>query len=237
MTPSFQFQGGKARIRNWLCNLFPHRGGRYIELFAGRGNVFFEACQRLHYQRWELYDNDVKFLAALKIADLDQLPTTIRFDDWKNDPSLIAKVLEPIISFSGKGYEYGAQGKNVKNFFRYGNYRANCEKAQVLLNGVFIAQQLWDQFPFDALTKNDFIYLDPPYYNTEGPYPNIDHFKLCQTLSGLDCKWALSGYASVLYERNLIYKQRFEIQRNAEMKGSNRGFGSQVVEVLWRNYL
>lgn len=235
MTPAFSFQGGKARIREVLVGFFPKVGGRYIELFAGRGNVFFEAVLRCHYKSWELYDRDASFLEALKIADLNELPDSVPksdFAEYAESHETIAKVLEPAISFSGKGYDFGYQ----KERYNYGSYFMKCCEAQRLLANTSITSAHWAGFKFHDLKSEDFLYLDPPYYQTEGPYPNIDHLALLKILNGLPCKWALSGYQDMLYSRNLKFKRLYSFDRNAEMKGSLAGFRNQVEETLWMNY-
>lgn len=60
-TPSFRYMGGKARLASWLIGHFPKAGGRYVELFAGRGNVFFKARQSLDFKEWTLNDLDTGF--------------------------------------------------------------------------------------------------------------------------------------------------------------------------------
>lgn len=251
MIPAFSYQGGKARIRDWLCNYFPKTGNRYVELFTGRGNVFFAARQQLGFNFWELYDRDASFLSALKLADLNQLPTTVRkadFEHWKSlsEVSLIAKVIEPAITFAGKGYRYGYRGERRVACWNFFEQRDKLNAARKLLQGCTVNSGHWRSFAFDSLCSADFLYLDPPYYNTEGPYPNIDHMELINVLNQTvkptvssrpaPWRWALSGYESELYAKHLKFVRRFEIERNAEMAGPMQGFRKQVLEVLWLNY-
>lgn len=238
MTPTFSFTGGKAKLRKWLLHFFPRKGGRYIELFAGRANVFFLACQHLHFDRWELYDKDVRFLKALQVVDCSKFPDSVEkheYSEWTARTDPVARVLEPVLSFFGKGYD-STTGFQEK-MYKYGPYRDKCERSQVLLYSTVIQEQLWDSFAFDSLTPDDFIYCDPPYYRTDGShYDNIDHFNLCRVLNKLPCRWALSGYANMLYERNLNFKFVTRSDRTAEMKRARQGFGASVTETLWTNY-
>lgn len=81
--PSFRYMGGKARLRKWLIEHFPKKGRTYLEPFAGRGNVFYLACQKLDFQNWQLGDIDISFFCSLLTSDLDQLPEIVSKDDFR----------------------------------------------------------------------------------------------------------------------------------------------------------
>ncbi len=112
--PTFRYQGGKARIRARLVELFPRSGGLYVEPFAGRGNVFFLARTCLSFDGWILNDlNSVEFLTALIQANLEDLPQGVsreEFERIRYEDSPVSRILEPIITFCGKGYRYGYSG-------------------------------------------------------------------------------------------------------------------------------
>lgn len=163
MTPCFPIMGGKARLVDWLLNYFPKTGDRYVELFAGRANAFFAARQELIFRSWELQDLDASFLVALKTADLEDLPTAVRqsdFEFWKqlaeeNYP--IAKVIEPAITFSGKGYKHGYQsGTNNYHFFEQ---RAKLQAGQNLLQGCKVSSGHWRSFVFPLYHQKTFVIL------------------------------------------------------------------------------
>ena len=48
--PGFAYPGGKVRLRKWLVSMMPREGRRYIEPFAGRGNVFWLAACALRFR-------------------------------------------------------------------------------------------------------------------------------------------------------------------------------------------
>lgn len=239
-SPSFRYMGGKSRLRGWLLQYFPASGNLYMEPFAGRGNVFFEARKRLKFKKWWLNDLDSSFLVALSKADLDSLPQDVNkrdFDAWKHKNDDIAKILEPRITFGGKGYKAGYSGTSgTHKGYCKDLYGKTCQSAKELLIDVKVTQLSWEQLGITKLRNNDFIYCDPPYIDTKAPYPNIKHEYLVKTLNASSCKWALSGYSNDLYDSKLIYKNCYTKERNAEIKGSNTGQREPVIEVLWTNY-
>lgn len=240
MSPSFRFVGGKSRLRNWLVSHFPPSGDLYLEPFAGRGNVFFKAYESLKFNKWHLNDLDASFLKSLTKVDLSQLPQQVNRDDfavWKNKNDDIAKVIEPRVTFAGKGYKAGYSGTsgNHKGYNR-DLYCKTCQSAKDLLSNVKVTQLSWENLNIQEIGKNDFVYCDPPYFNTEGPYPNINHTKLISVLNSAGCRWAISGYVGELYDSKLNYKNKYTQERNSEVKGYNARQRQPVVEVLWTNY-
>lgn len=255
MTPSFRHVGGKARLRKWLVDHFPESGSFYEEPFAGKANVFFEAVQRLRFNYWILSDINTRFLDALLMADLSRLPESVTkesFADWRkraeieNDP--VARVIEPRITFAGKGYAHGFSGTSGSHVGYNGVlYQATCQAARRLLTGanggtatlrtVSVRQRDWrETFELASGESGEFLYCDPPYYNTDAPYSQIDHQELVERLNAATFSWALSGYRNDLYDARLEFKCRFEYERNSEIKSSNSGKREPVIETLWTNY-
>lgn len=248
MIPAFRFMGGKARMRAWLLRHFPKHGRHYVEPFAGVGNVFYAARTQLDFAEWLLADIAPDFLTALLRADLDALPEAVSREDfaaWKAardgaDPGRadLARLLEPRITFAGKGYAFGysgSSGTHVGYSKRF--YRPVCEAARALLAGpgVHVRQIEWEHL-LSGGNPDDFVYLDPPYYGTVTPYPQIDHAALVERLNAAPFRWALSGYDNALYNEKLRYARRFLYERNSEIRSSNKGRRTPVIETLWTNY-
>jgi hypothetical protein len=79
--PSFAYPGAKYNLAPKLCALMPRDCNRFIDLFAGRGNVTWAAmCDRtLHFE--EFWLNDLltfPFFAALLAADKFAVPRRSR---------------------------------------------------------------------------------------------------------------------------------------------------------------
>lgn len=241
MTPAFRHIGGKARLRKWLVSNFPKDGRIYVEPFAGKGNVLYESKQRLYFKAWILSDVDVRFLQSVKLADLSQLPETVDRETFHlysmraSSGCLITSLIEPRITFAGKGYAAGFSGSSGTHVgYSRQCYKAVCEKARELLDGVDIVQQDW-KYSLVGLGLEDFVYLDPPYFGTKSSYANIDHDELVWKLNSASYRWALSGYENEVY-KSLRYVRKMSTERNSEIKSSNsRGFQS-VTETLWMNY-
>jgi len=217
---------------------FPDKGDVYLEPFAGKGNVYFWARQRLQFERWILNDIDINFFNALQRADFDQLPHKVEKEDfyfWKNTNNDIATLIEPRITFGGKGYRFGYNGDCGTHVgYRSSNFKPICEQARQLLKDVQITKLHWEDSV--AASNPSFAYLDPPYYGTTAAYENIDHNRLVTVLNAANFAWALSGYRNDLYDARLEFRCRFEYERNSEIKSSNSRSRESVIECLWTNY-
>lgn len=241
-TPAFRHMGGKARLRKWLVKHFPRRGARYIEPFAGKGNVFYLAYEQLTFSEWWLCDLfSTPFLTALQVVDLQQLPETVTradFTQYATHPEEpIARVIEPRVTFAGKGYRAGYSGSSGTHVGYSGAaYRSVCGLAQTILRHptVHIVEQPWEA-TLDGVTPQDFVYCDPPYWGVEANYANIDHALLVDRLNALPCRWALSGYEAPPY-RGLLYRGHSTYERNSEIKSSNARERQPVIEHLWTSY-
>jgi len=239
MIPSFRHMGGKARLRKWLISHFPAQADMYLEPFCGKGNVYYAACDSLFCFNWILADIDGSFLTALQTANLNELPETVEkadFSFWRNSSSPIATLIEPRITFAGKGYRYGFSGSSGTHVGYNGAlYKKVCEQARTLLKNALIITGDWET-TIQYAQNEAFVYLDPPYYATDACYPNIDHSTLIDCLNAASFKWALSGYDNELYRYKLKFKTCHKYERNSEIKSSNTGMRTPVIECLWTNY-
>lgn len=233
--------GGKARLRKWLVSLMPQSCETYIEPFVGKGNVFYLSRNVIQAVSWTLSDIDCRFLLALQQADFDMLPAYIERVDylrWKlaqNDA--ISILVEPRITFAGKGYAHGFSGSSGTHVGYSGlHYKPVCQAARLLLADATIIQRSWED-TLASVNCADFVYLDPPYYGTQASYNNIDHAALVNTLNQAKFKWLLSGYDNQLYSKNLQFLRKLTCERNSEIKSSNIGMRIPVIETVWMNYV
>jgi site-specific DNA-adenine methylase len=232
MQASFSYPGGKATIRNTILEYIPQEGIKYIEPFAGRGNMFFSVKDNCSFEEWQLNDlATYKFLKALRDTDLRDLKLldfeSLRYKADQFDP--IALILEPHITVMGKGYNHGHRyGKECNQSFI-----DNCYAAQDALKDVLITQISWEQLEY---TKDCFVYFDPPYIDTSSlPYSNINHIELLEFLTSANFDWLLSGYYSDLYI-GYLGKPIKTIEKRADMSNYNKNGLDYRQEYLWSNF-
>jgi len=237
MSIQFPYPGGKAKIRSKLYPYFPEEGRGYLEPFAGRGNVFWEWYPISDYEFYTINDLKVsRFFEALRDVNLEDLPFSIteeEFDVWYNrwlrdEP--LAFVVEPKITFRGKGYLSGWQ----KGRYKRARYKPMCESAQHILRDkrVMIRNRDYVFLPWQDFNEDDFVYMDPPYYETGGvALGQIDHIQLLQILTDAKFQWAVSGYLSDLY-LTWLGEPCLKLERKLEMTDAK---GSTSIECLWTN--
>jgi len=239
MNISIPYPGGKYRIWNKLAAEFPRFGNKYLELFAGRGNMFFNFKYISDYEKYHINDKYTgKYFRAIQVIDLNNLPKVITYELYEdlkmkflmNDP--LALVLEPHITFRGKGYDAGPQF-DQGHFERYdfNRFKQKLAFMKARLIDVTVTDYDFTHVDLDNLTCDDFIYCDPPYLYTEGVgYNNIDHMELINILQNTDAQWALSGYETEMYLHELG-EPILRLERNIEMSNES----NQSIECLWRS--
>lgn len=232
---AFPYPGGKFKVVDWLLEYFPRDGDIYLEPFAGRGNVFFNVRGELNFRRFILNDPiTYKFFIALREIDSSSLPTEPDFEWLKlmvlaDDP--VALVLEPVLSFRGKGYKHGGLKDHDPDRYNVTAYRAKIVEAKALLYNVTILGKSWEHIKWSQLTEDSFVYLDPPYLDTSGVgYENIDHVALCCLLKTAPFRWIISGYDTPSY-RWLLGDPLDTLERYRDMSNT----GEKVVECIWSN--
>jgi site-specific DNA-adenine methylase len=238
MKIGFSYPGGKFKIHQRLFEHFPHIGDHYYEPFAGRGNIFFNFYQIACFDEYHVNDlNTGSFFTAIKNADFKNLPKTIdkmefeklRWKSERDDP--IALALEPVITFSGRGYGNGA---NLGHYDRI-RYLDKFKFCQGILRDpkVTITKQDWSVVPWVYLTDEDFVYCDPPYYMEDGyNYNNIDHESLLLMLKDSMCNWAISGWETELYY-DMLGDPTLKFNRRKDMVAGSQQVEVEVVECLW----
>lgn len=65
--PQFAYPGGKCRLARRIVSLFPAKGDRFVDAFAGRGNITWAVMQLCTYKKHWLNDlQRLNFFRALK---------------------------------------------------------------------------------------------------------------------------------------------------------------------------
>jgi len=112
MSITIPYPGGKGRLSRTIVSFLPKRGRTFVDAFAGKGNIFWQAVsQGLKYREWWLNDTATsRFFHAIKHAGHKlKVPTRSRTEyERQREASisgdLTAILLEPYLSFSGDGY-------------------------------------------------------------------------------------------------------------------------------------
>lgn len=259
-TPFFTYQGSKASIRKWILPFMPESGRMYVEPFAGRGNMFFLARQKLKFSRWLLNDTSTYvFLRHIQGRpgegiDTSWLPETMTWelfkgfkDAWEADKfNYRSLVIEPGIAHLGH-YRSGWMGKYTRTRpWSKEKYGDRLRATNELLKGVDTLGVSWQTLlgTCDGLGRlyesdfhdDDFMYFDPPYLDTEHRYyDDIDHPRFLNELKKLKCRWLLSHTDHPLYREAL--GEPFEVKvRKPGGKAVGRVAGNVIRECLWRNY-
>ena len=251
--PGFSYPGGKVRLRKWLVSMMPKTGGTYVEPFAGRGNVFWYAACALKFDSWWLNDPIMlPFFNAIKDIDLAEIPIALTpneanrmaLESRSNNPSNLSLVMSPRIMFSG-GCRSGNRtvirtSKTSIHKFRSRLYKNTLQMAKRILRWVnpSITEILWDQLCIDDLSKDDFCYLDPPYYQNNAGYEldTIDHPSFLKRVKQLSCRWLLSGYDSTLYRDQLGTPLRTREVSLFQSRLYGKATRTTRIECVWRNY-
>jgi site-specific DNA-adenine methylase len=245
--PAIPYPGGKGRMAPTLVSLMPQSGRRYVEPFAGRGNVFWAAASvRLGFERWVLNDlhTGAFFEAIRTLGNTVEVPEKTQ-DEYRrqrkafSSGDLIAILLEPYLTFAGGGYSLGGWGgRKSATAEHYTRTLRNCHRLMASTD-VRVTSSDWKKLAWDELGPDDFVYLDPPYLASDvRPYgsANVIHEELVCFLKRAKFKWMLSEYPKDLYLRE--FGEPF-FTENVQLKTANyhkNGGKERRLECLWKNY-
>lgn len=247
--PSFSYPGGKVQLRKWMVKRMPASGRKYVEPFAGRGNVFWLAVHMLDFREWHLNDPwTARWFEAIRSVNIEDIPDHLTeaiskeyrdraVSNRKSDD--VAVALEDRTMFGG-----GAKG-GIGNQWRYRSkldgFRGRLKTARAILNSVElkITALEWEDCHLGNLEENDFVYLDPPYEEAGKNlyhHDTVDHRELLTYLLSAPHLWMISGYRSPLYTR-MVEEPESEV--SYQMVMHNRRSGELPVmrrECIWTNY-
>jgi len=247
--PAFSYPGGKVKLREWLVRRMPLRGRRYVEPFAGRGNVFWLAVHMLDYREWWLNDPwTCRWFDAIQKVNLRDIPneltevlvrmymkraTAHREDD---DTSV---AIEGRTMFSG-----GAKDGISRNWERSPSlipFKRKILCARSILSSIQpkITDYSWNLCGLEDLSSRDFVYVDPPYYNASTSLYHcntVNHRDLLVYLQDAPHLWMLSGYGSPLYTRYLGAPTGKRIHVVSCFQQSKSSAPIFHTECIWTNY-
>ena len=225
----------------------PLNGERYVEPFAGRGNVSFAALSTLQYEGWQV--NDIRtapfFAAIISHGNTIEVPDHT-FEEFlrqkeaaaTGDP--IALLLAPYLTYSGGGYAAGyrsAKGSPLRH-----HYEKTLRRAHQILSSTrpLITSLDWKQTVAN-LGENDFVYLDPPYLGAivhgYGP-KDLNHVEMIEILQTAKFRWLLSEYDQPLYQGAFgepFWRKDVQLRSTNFRNDENHGQARRI-ECMWKNY-
>jgi DNA adenine methylase len=264
--------GGKAKILDQILPLFPIEINNFIDLFAGGCNV------GINVKANKIYFNDnltflIEMYNAFKENNLDStiLHIESRINEYdlsltndigyKKIRELYNKQKNPLDLFVLVAYSFNHQIRfNNKHEFNnpFGKERSsfnssmklNLEKFIVKLKetNVEFTNTCFNNFDFNFLNHNDFVYCDPPYLITTGTYndgkrgfkgwTDIEEKQLLDTLDYLNknnIKFALSNVLEHKGKSNDILKSWLENNPDYKINYLNFHYSNSNYQTINRN--
>jgi len=222
--------GGKFKILNQIVPLFPKNINSFIDLFAGGFNVGinikankFYANDNIKYlidMFKEFQIRDVKYTMGYIEKRIKKFNLSLTNEDGykklrktynkeKNALDLFVLVAYSFnhqIRFNSShefNNPFGKKRSHFNNTMKNNLYRFILKLKQ---QNVIFSSKCFQDFDFDFLEKNDFVYCDPPYLITTGTYNDGNRgfegwnekeekelLKILDNLNGKKIKFALSN--------------------------------------------
>jgi DNA adenine methylase len=251
------YYGGKANLVPELLKLIPEHL-QYVEPFCGGATLFWNKQPSVHEVLNDFDNRVINFWEVLQ-TDFEPLQFLIQktlHSEYYH--KLAAKILkEPItnrvefawafwaqtnMSFTnviGAGFAFNNSGKlsnllfnKRKEFTEY--FRNRLEKVEIFNRDALDLILLKD-------TPETFIYLDPPYVESDcGHYEKGKdvYYQLLDLLPTLKCKWLMSSYPSEQLSnlRGIYFWQHKNIYKNLSVSGKHNA-GKMKTECLTWNYI
>jgi modification methylase len=216
--PKLPYPGGKGRTARQIISFLPREGRIFLDVFAGRGNLFFEAVEQgLRYKQWWI--NDIAtasfFEAIISHGHTIKVPPRSRTEFERQreafkygDPTAI--LLAPHLSFSGGLYEAGCKGGagdgNDGGGVSSKGYQQTLRECHRILKNTRpkITAVDWTQLPLNKLPDDSVVICDPPYKNAfTKTYSDqtVDYEQLVDVLLKARFKWILCGYPTAVLNR------------------------------------
>lgn len=243
--------GGKKSLRSKICEQFPEKYEKYVEVFGGAGWVLFHEerpgktevyndynselvnlfrCVKYHAEevkkelKYMLNSREIfqDFLAQYNLRGLTDIQRAVRF-------FMLVKT-----SYGAKLTTYGCVKRNVENM------TGMLEEIQKRLNTVVIENEDFEKLIKVQDRENTFFFLDPPYYGTEKYYKNVDfskadHERLFNAVKDIKGKFMIS-YNDCEYIRNLYKDFKIEeVERFSNLTAALEE-KKQYKEILIKNY-
>ena len=263
--PFVKWAGGKRQLLSQMEKFIPKKFNKYIEPFVGGGALFFYLLPK----RAILLDNNSELINCYKVikSNVNELIQYLKRHIYNKEYYYKIRALDRNVEkystlsniekaartiFLNKTGYNGLYRVNQKGFFNvpFGRYKNPkiCDKKNLIavrhiLQSINIIHDSFENC-LDYAEKDDFIYLDPPYYplsstslftsytkNSFGKDSQIKLFEIFKELDKKGCKILLSNSYSE-FILNLYKEFRIEIlqaKRAINSKSNKRG---EIKEVL-----
>lgn len=243
--------GGKKLLREKICNNFPKKYNKYVEVFGGAGWVLFNEERPAKTEIYNDYNSElvnlfrcVKYHASEVKKELQFLLNSREiFKDFLEnynkkgftDIQRAARFFMIIkTSYAAKLQCFGCVKRNIENM------TSMLEEIQKRLNTVVIENEDFEKIIKQHDSVDTFFFLDPPYVDTEKYYKNVefskeDHQRLFESLKNVKGKFLVS-YNDCEYIRQLYKDYNIEeVSRfsNLTTKSAER---KKYNEILIKNY-
>lgn len=264
MKPAFKYSGGKSKELKHIKPLLPEFN-RLIEPFAGGAALTFALerpaiisdirenvinCYKALADE-KLFPEIEAKIAEWKLLDVEtreKLFYTYRDDEYGNDDVLVKALRWIFIRqqvFSGMDRVNAKTGKLNAAFGWYNTFTCNISKSHHdYLKGIEIYLQGFDK-TIAMAKKDDFIFLDPPYFERNSDYGNDNkdgtseklHVELAECLKSTEAKWLVIHSDCELYRE--LYKdyiiEDLQFMYSQNFKGRSNE-NSKVKHLYIRNY-
>lgn len=262
MKPLFKYSGGKSREFSFISKHLPLEFDRIIEPFAGSGAVSFllekpailsdlrENNIKTFIGVRDHYDEIRKYFDTLSVKTIEELEKEYYLQRDTNfgvsEPVDVAKrwIVLRQLCFSGMDRINGKTGKFNVPFGWYPNFKSNLSKKHShYLKTCELIHGDW-KLAYEKATENDFIFLDPPYYNRNSEYGGdyVDsenlHIEIADWFSKMPGK-AMMVHIDCplyrdLYKNHTIIEKPFKYSQNFKGRESK---GSKVNHLYIVNYI
>jgi len=223
----------------------PPFGRRYVEPFAGRGNIFWAAATYLNYEEWWINDlQTAPFFEALWDIGNSIIVPPLTAEEYERQKIAFAQgsreaiLLEPYFSFSGFGFKFsGCTGKRERPTKPEGYQRTlrSCHGILHRTNARITGLDFKDMH-LEELGPDDFVYIDAPYlsgnvktYSSD----TVDFRYLFGLLEKPNFRWLLSEYPESTYFEHFgdpCYVQ------DVKLLCTRTGKEEVRTECLWKNF-
>ena len=232
------YVGGKYKLLNEIIPLFPNDINTFVDLFGGGLNVGINVnANKILYN--DIESHVVELMKYLKNTEIQKLLMEIdglieKYNLSKENAEGFLKLREyynesnnnPIVFYTMLCFAFNYQirfNQNGKYNMPFGKNRSSFNPAlrqtfiafvNALHNKNIVFENMdFIQYNFDQLNSGDFVYCDPPYfnsvaaYNENGGWTENHEVKLLDILTVLDrngIKFALSN--NLKYENQILNK-------------------------------